>query len=94
MKVIIVESNQTIEDLVIQEYGHFDGIAQLFNDNPDLSFDTEPQPGTKLLIDETKIIDPIVVNYLKNKNIKLATYSADLEESHSSFSGGFSLGFK
>lgn len=89
---ITVDMNQSIYDLAIQEYGHVDGDSLLIQHNEDkINYNDLIPPGRKLLIDETAIIDPIVVKYLKNKGIKPSTAVKPIH--YGGFSSGFSKGF-
>lgn len=74
MKTEIVQNNQSIWDLACQHLGHPDGAKNLIVLNPDvLNFNTNPVPGTKILVDETEIIDAAVVQYFKDKSLTSAS---------------------
>jgi hypothetical protein len=52
-KYIVVVYGQNITDIAIQEYGCYEGIAILMEDNPqqmDAGFNSVTDPGTQLLI--------------------------------------------
>lgn len=90
MKEIIVNINQSLSDIAVQEYGSTDGQMQLILDNPGKCNFYDPIPvGTKLKIDETKVINRVVVDYMKKKNIKPTT----AVEVGGGFDEGFDNGF-
>lgn len=92
MRTITVLSRQSIWNIACQEYGHVDGVEQLMLDNPDLiSFEQSIAIGTKLLIDDTKVINQGVVDYFRKKGIKL---NSAPKGGNISFTTGFSTGFK
>lgn len=73
IKYITVLEKQSVWDIAVQEYGSSEGVLQLAIDNPEaINFFDSPVPGTKLLIDTTKILNKDVVALLKSKGVKPA----------------------
>jgi hypothetical protein len=92
-KYIIVLEGQSVWDLALQEYGSPEGVGQLMIDNPGLlDFENSPVAGTKILIDETKVIDKDNVLVFKQSNSKPANGITN-EELQVAFTSGFSMGF-
>lgn len=60
MKEITVKDSQNIYDIACEYYGSIEGVYELCNDNG-LDYDSVITAGQILLIDETKVIDPVVV---------------------------------
>lgn len=90
---ITVSNRQSIWDLAIQEYGSVDGVKQLIIDNSTVcNFNDSIKSGTKILIDETKIINSRIVNYLKTKGYKIST--ADNTNLPRSFNKSFNQSFR
>lgn len=75
IKYITVLERQSVWDLAVQEYGSSEGVYQLILDNPELNFEVTPTPGTKIKIDDTKILNKDTVNYFKEKGVKPANDS-------------------
>lgn len=79
-KVIIVEGGQTIYDIALQEYGSKDAVFDVLIDNPELDgFDTILQAGQLIKINQ-KPINPGLVEYFKELNIKPATEVDNLDD--------------
>lgn len=95
IKQIIVLPGQSIWDIAVQEYGSASGVAMLMVDNEGLiDFNSTPAPGLKLQVDDSKIIDPDIVQLLTAKGIKPANAVEISEAGHTAFTTGFTLGFK
>lgn len=74
----IVHNNQSIWDLALMYLGHPDGAKQLILLNPDkLNFFDRIKAGTRILVDESQIIDQDVVNNFKNKGYSSASTYKD-----------------
>jgi hypothetical protein len=65
MKIVEVRQGQTLADIAIKEYGCYEGISLLLNDNSGLSVDVDLVPGTLLKVNE-------VVPELTSNNIVIA----------------------
>lgn len=74
MKFIKTVNNQSIWDIANQEYGSESGVLQLMIDNPSVvNFNDSIPGGTTLRIDESKIINKTVVEYLSTRGMKPTT---------------------
>jgi phage tail protein X len=92
MKTVFAANRQSIWDLANQEYGHCNGVLQLMLDNPGvLDFENSVPEGTAIKIDETKIINKTIADYIQKKGYKPATAQ---DGDNLAFSSGFSLGFR
>ncbi|MBL7902955.1 MAG: LysM peptidoglycan-binding domain-containing protein [Bacteroidia bacterium] len=93
MKEVVARRGQSLWDIAIQEFGSPDMIRQLIIDNPEnLNLNDPIVVGTKIKIDDTKIVNKTIVDYLSKGGHKPAT-AVDVP-SPMAFSSGFSLGFK
>jgi hypothetical protein len=93
-KYITVIEGQSVWDICIQEYGDTSAMQDLLVDNPTvLNLQTTPVPGSKVLIDESKIKDKDIVNLFKETSNKPA-YAVEVVEGPTAFTSGFSNGFK
>jgi len=72
MKTISVSQGQNMLDVSIQEYGSIAAVMQLCMDN-NIPIDYQLKGGETLLIDESKIIDPRIVKYFKDRKQKVNT---------------------
>ena len=78
MAKVIVNKNQSVWDLANQYYGSVDGVEQLMLDNPGVvNFLYRVAAGTIINIDDTKIIDANIVDYLSTNGLKPATACLD-----------------
>jgi hypothetical protein len=80
MYKIEVQYGQNIWDVAMQFYGNVDGVWYLLLDNELDSLDAELVPGTKLLIDESKIFDARIVEHFQNNSLEIATLYIKAEE--------------
>ncbi len=70
MTKITVNTNQNIYDLALQYYGDIEMVWQLIDDNNLTNgLDTILTPGQELLIDETKIVNKELADYLQQTGI-------------------------
>jgi hypothetical protein len=70
MTKITVNTNQNLFDIALQYYGDIEMIWQLIDDNNLTDgIDTVLTPGQELLIDEEKIVNKELSEYLKQKGI-------------------------
>ncbi|MFA9212471.1 MAG: hypothetical protein ACEQSR_01305 [Candidatus Methylacidiphilales bacterium] len=53
MKIVEVRQGQTLADIAIKEYGCYEGIGFLLQDNSSLSVDVDLVPGTLINVQET-----------------------------------------
>ncbi|WP_317899417.1 BspA family leucine-rich repeat surface protein [Aurantibacillus circumpalustris] len=66
-----VEEGQSVWDLALQYYGSTEGLLQLAADNVGvINLETSPEPGSLILIDDSKVINKDVVALLKQKGIR------------------------
>jgi hypothetical protein len=73
MRRVLVGNNQSIWDIVVQEYGSYDGVKQLIIDNPTkCDFENSIDAGTELLI-KGDVIDKSIFDWLFKKSLKPAT---------------------
>jgi hypothetical protein len=90
-KIVEIKEGQSVWDLAIQHHGSIEGVAQLLLDNPSLDLQNTPVQGSLIVIDETKMVDKDVVNYLQEKG---AVPANSVQAECSAFSKGFTLGFE
>jgi len=70
MTKITVNTNQNIYDIALQYYGSIEMVWQLIDDNNLTDgLDAVLTPGQELLIDEKKIVNKELSEYLKQKGI-------------------------
>lgn len=70
MKQVKTGSAQSIWDLANRYYGSVNGVEQLMIDNPTvLNFNYTIAPGTVVNIDESKVINALVVDFLEARKI-------------------------
>lgn len=73
-KTIIAQANQTVYDIVIQEYGHVDDMPKLLADNPHINENDDLVPGTAIVITtDAAVIDEDVRKELASEEIAVAT---------------------
>jgi len=72
MGSVIVIEQQSIFDIAIQQYGSVEGVVHLMNDNPNLTFNSNIIPGQNLILND-EAIDADIVNYFRQKQLKIAT---------------------
>ena len=69
---ITVLRGQTLEDVALMHYGAIEGVEMLLRDNRDElteGFDTPLINGMALRVRPSEIIDPKVVNRLRNREV-------------------------
>lgn len=64
---IKVQTGQTLFDVALEYYGNIEGVALIFNDNPNISFDSVSE-GDELNIRDDEPLDKPVVDYYKKRN--------------------------
>ena len=58
MKVVTLIEGQTIVDIAIQEYGCYEGVLTLLEDNPDISLEDELFAGYEIMVQsEVEVIN-------------------------------------
>lgn len=72
MKLITVESGQTMLDICIQEYGGPECVVQLAKDN-NLTVCHRFNGGETIRVDEGKAVDKRIVGYFKSRGQKVNT---------------------
>jgi hypothetical protein len=88
---VTVQEGQSIWDLAVQVYGSNEGAQALIELNPDvLDFENSPVAGTKLVVDDARIINKDVVRLVKENGV-LPNNGTD--DWHTGFSNGFNIGF-
>jgi phage tail protein X len=91
LKRVKINNNQSVWDLALQEYGSANGVLQLVIDNPGIiDFENAIPKGVFIWIDQTKIINPVVVQYFDKRKFRPSTASKD---GNLAYSSGFSNGF-
>lgn len=70
MTKVKAEKEQSIIDLVIQEYGDISGLVAFAKDN-NLAVDADLVPGEEYLIDPAKILRPEVVNFYRQQDLRV-----------------------
>ena len=83
MEIIKSHNNQTLFDIAIQYYGHIEGVSWLLEDNPEINIGDE---FTEIRIRD-EYINKDIVQYLKQKNINIATKT---KQENNQFSNQFS----
>ena len=83
MEIIKSHNNQTLFDIAIQYYGHIEGVSWLLEDNPEINIGDE---FTEIRIRD-EYINQDIVQYLKQKNINIATKT---KQENNQFSNQFS----
>lgn len=89
-----VEVNQTIYDLVIQEYGTVESLFDMLNDNADKipNLDTNLAPGTTLkAVTEAK--DNDMLKYYKDRKLQPASFDNETVGMHGDFNDDFNNDF-
>ena len=70
MSKVKAEKEQSIIDLVIQEYGDISSLVGFSKDN-NLAVDADLVPGEEYLIDAAKIVRPEVVNFYRQQGLRV-----------------------
>lgn len=83
MKQIPLLFGQTLIDLAIQEYGHYDGLFTILEDNSDVisDFSEVPSPGTMINIrlNKPKFSDDSLINSTEFARKDLKAVSGSIE---------------
>ena len=73
-KDVTIANRQNIIDIALQEYGSVEAVFDLLDDNPQLlSLNEVLEVGSVISIDESKIVNPEIVQFFKDNNIKPTT---------------------
>ncbi|MGB1294854.1 MAG: hypothetical protein ACPG6V_05190 [Flavobacteriales bacterium] len=83
LKLHKINPNQTLFDIAIQFYGNIEGVSWLLEDNPEINIGDE---FTEIRIRD-EYINKDIVQYLKQKNINIATKT---KQENNQFSNQFS----
>ena len=68
MMRVKAEREQSIIDLVIQQYGDISALVAFAKDN-NLAIDADLVPGEEYIIDPAKILRPEVVNFYRQQDL-------------------------